>query len=45
MQSRKRKEAATKTARRAAGRTNEVKSKPKEKARDVCRDPQLFRLP
>ena len=33
MQSRKRKEAATKTARRAVGRMNEVKSKPKEKVR------------
>ena len=37
MQSRKRKEAATKTARRAAGRMNEAKSKPKEKARQKAK--------
>ena len=33
MQSKKRKEAATKTARLEVGRMNEVKSKPKEKVR------------
>jgi hypothetical protein len=50
MQSSKRKEVATKTARRATGRMNEAKSKPKRKVRQkakprVIEEKALGRIP
>lgn len=44
MQSRKRKEAATKTARRAVGMMNEAKSKPKEKVRQRAKREVIKRI-